>query len=266
MPKIHGHTRWTDDEVELLKRLYGSFKANNPPAELKHRSSKAIRSKASQLGLQCNLGSGSFVRRTYSCNDFYFEVPNAVNSYWAGFIAADGCVDDHNRLRIILSSKDYEHLKKFKSDLMYTGPIHRYENKTGYKLAEMCRLEVCCSNQIIVDLKNNFCIVPQKTYTLCPPVGLSNLNSFSYLLGLIDGDGCLYSTKGRFVIELLGTEKVMKFAKRVFSFLLNKNVNSTIRSVRGTYNLRISGKKAVQLKHMALSLKLPLLERKWGTL
>lgn len=30
--------------------------------------------------------------KKYSYNDNYFRTPNLENSYWAGFIAADGCV------------------------------------------------------------------------------------------------------------------------------------------------------------------------------
>ena len=35
-------------------------------------------------------------RRKYSVNDSFFSEPNEVNSYYAGFIAADGCIKSNN--------------------------------------------------------------------------------------------------------------------------------------------------------------------------
>ena len=29
---------------------------------------------------------------TYATNKYYFSIPNMENSYWAGFLAADGCL------------------------------------------------------------------------------------------------------------------------------------------------------------------------------
>ena len=48
----------------------------------------------------------------YNKNHDFFTVPNKLNSYWAGFIAADGCVTGKHILAIKLSEKDKEHLQK----------------------------------------------------------------------------------------------------------------------------------------------------------
>ena len=49
-------------------------------------------------------------------NETFFEKPSRVNSYWAGFIAADGCVY-RNTLKITLSKKDKAHLEALSSQL-----------------------------------------------------------------------------------------------------------------------------------------------------
>jgi hypothetical protein len=62
-------------------------------------------------------------RRSYNLNTAYFSEPTIRNSYWAGFIAADGCLTRKGALRIALSIKDREHLEKLKSELNFSGPI-----------------------------------------------------------------------------------------------------------------------------------------------
>lgn len=49
-------------------------------------------------------------------NTEFFKEPNTLNSYWAGFIAADGCIQQYkdNRqptLAINLKSSDINHLE-----------------------------------------------------------------------------------------------------------------------------------------------------------
>lgn len=50
-----------------------------------------------------------YKQRTYNVDDFFFNTPNELNSYYAGFIAADGHICSRNSekrtLKIGLSSK-----------------------------------------------------------------------------------------------------------------------------------------------------------------
>jgi len=48
----------------------------------------------------------------YECNESYFSVPNIENSYWAGFIAADGYINDRYDSSISLSGKYAENILK----------------------------------------------------------------------------------------------------------------------------------------------------------
>ena len=58
-------------------------------------------------------------RRKYNVNDCFFETPNIVNCYYAGFIAADGCIRKYKgkfvetySLSFGLSIKDKDFLTK----------------------------------------------------------------------------------------------------------------------------------------------------------
>src|ERR1700686_2382153 len=61
-------------------------------------------------------------RRKYFVNDIFFHTATEKSFYWAGFIAADGCiVKDHsdvgNALVIELSKKDQTLLETFVNDI-----------------------------------------------------------------------------------------------------------------------------------------------------
>ena len=101
-----------------------------------------------------------YKQRTYNVDDFFFNIPNELNSYYAGFIAADGCICSRNRdkrtLRIGLSSKDSKWLKTFKEKIKSESP---FKNRIQKKIYEITEISIT-SKQIVDDLKSNFNVVP----------------------------------------------------------------------------------------------------------
>lgn len=84
-----------------------------------------------KFGIEVNpKGNGKFThrhKRQNSVNDDFFEVPNELNCYWAGFIAADGCIHTGKKqdvLSIFLALKDKNHLNRFKLDIDFDGQIN----------------------------------------------------------------------------------------------------------------------------------------------
>jgi DNA invertase Pin-like site-specific DNA recombinase len=68
--------------------------------------------------------SSSEALRRYSCDHSFFdEIDTEAKAYWLGFIAADGCVTDKNVLSISLSSRDHDHLLRFKADIQASHPV-----------------------------------------------------------------------------------------------------------------------------------------------
>lgn len=62
--------------------------------------------------------------KKYNVNENFFSLDTPESFYWAGFIAADGCILKNLKvLEIGLGIKDKKHLKKFKSAIKYTGNI-----------------------------------------------------------------------------------------------------------------------------------------------
>lgn len=132
------------------------------------------------------------MRNTFNNN--FFTTNSAESFYWAGFIAADGCVtikkdkykDREYRqkvLRINLANKDYKHLEKFSDAIDYSGRILSTHNG-------MASLVVLRSDKIFDDLEK-FNIVPCKSliYTF-PQWVIKDKNINHFMRGYFDGDGC----------------------------------------------------------------------------
>ena len=109
---------WTYEEEEIVKSMYGFSPHKRILAKLCFRTDAALRAKASSLGCKGNaklvggLAKKGIYRRKYIRN--YFDVIDEERAYWAGFIAADGCIF-RNSLKITLAKKDKCQLEKFSS-------------------------------------------------------------------------------------------------------------------------------------------------------
>lgn len=202
-----------------------------------------------------------------SFNDRYFEEPNPENSYWAGFIAADGCISDRRqeahqqRLTIGLSSKDREHLVDFSKSIGGGGvKTYEYERSLFGNAPKIYSTAVWSksSDKICDDLRTNFNITPRKTLTLKPPRNLSDENSIAFIAGYIDGDGCYYNGNRGLVIKILGTIDLLNWVSEVLGLPLNS------KKVEGSevYVKWISGSRAGEVQSHIRSLGLPLLSRK----
>lgn len=103
--------------------------------------------------------------------------------YWAGFIAADGCVTN-GYVKVCLNYDDTSHIEKFRE---FLGSNHSITSNTR----KYYRSELSFKNsQIVEDLETNYNIVPKKSlvYEL-PKIPDRYLRHF--IRGYFDGDGCI---------------------------------------------------------------------------
>jgi hypothetical protein len=239
--------KWSDEDIQFLKLNFGKIKTREISLLLK-RSYNAIRAKARILKLVCSRE----INRKYSINDNYFSVINNKNSYWAGFIAADGCITK-KCVKIMLSIIDIELLKQFKNDISYTGPLY-IDNKR-----KRCSIEFG-SQKIINDLKCIWNIVEKKSLILNPPLGeLNQINILSYIRGFLDGDGSIYTEKNSnyLRIQFVGTLKLLTWIKE------NLKLKSSITKYKNIHRLRYSGKNALEIYKKLFNLETFILKRKW---
>lgn len=202
--------------------------------------------------------------RKYICNDNYFSTLTQQNSYWGGFIAADGNIDKYNnRLTISLAIKDKIMLERFLSDLNSNYKIY-YSNNSGCIIVS--------SKQIVNDLKHHFNITPAKSYTLQPPNLIELKLIDSYIIGLIDGDGSIgfqhvKNKRDRFYISLVGTPEVLLFVKQRFEQILGhttSNLHFDKKFKGNTCTFRISDETARIIFLHYYNINIQKMERKWS--
>lgn len=120
---------------------------------------------------------------TYARNAAFFSTLAPERAYWAGFLAADGCVYK-GRIVVGLHPDDVDMLEKFKIAADCANPIYRRKNTTG---REYVYLEVSCK-EWAADLERLYRVTPKKSLTLQPP-NLSEPLRWAFARGYFDGDG-----------------------------------------------------------------------------
>lgn len=218
------------------------------------------------------IGNAPFTARTKRKNDVddnFFQIPNKLNCYYAGFFAADGCVSKDKRVcTISLSSKDQDWLELYKQNISFTGPILKSIAKGKFPTSSVS----FTSQQIVDDLKSNFNITPAKSLTLVHP-NITDKELIDYFIcGYIDGDGSIMICENngkqkRLAISIIGTYDICEWIKERFCEIIGKNVGS-IQKLHATselsYTYTITDKSAREIFKYYYNLDCPKLARKWS--
>jgi len=171
-----------------------------------------------------------FNNRKYPINYNYFLNPSVQNTYFAGLIAADGCIYN-NVLTLELHRQDIDILNKLKKEIKYDGKLYYRKNRNSVILPIR-------SKQITKDLKNNFNIIENKTHLLRSP-NISGQLVPHFIRGYIDGDGSYCSTS--YNISIRGTKHILSWIRKN----LKKNVeigNPGIYFDSGQYKIQFQGR------------------------
>jgi hypothetical protein len=198
-----------------------------------------------------------------------------LTCYWGGFLAADGCLGNYEgrskRLQIRLSSVDRIHLQRFCECIEFTGNIIDSVDKYGY---ESSHIIISGTDNIAMQLGKLFNIIPNKTYVLNPPNIKEDRHIWSYLIGLIDGDGSIKFNKKRpkisneyLTLEFVGTFSLMSWVKKFielrFSHLGTRKISQSSSNTVYTYSL--SGNPALEvIDYLYGNFSVPKLNRKWS--
>lgn len=253
---------WTAQETETLVSLYELRMNTQISKLLPGRSADAVKQKARSLCLKSNR---KVTRKRYELDYGYFKTPNLENSYWAGFIAADGCIDDvKDRVRIKLLDSDKRHLEAFQGRCGCTSPIRNAPNGSR----DYAALEIMGTGRWREDLERNFCITARKTLTLQPPRHLPRELSLAFIIGYIDGDGCIFTEKVakqplRVGLQVTSTREVLVWIKGWMNALAPSVRMSRVAQTGKVCSYKIVGRKTESVLRTLLALPTPKLERKW---
>lgn len=207
----------------------------------------------------------SEANRTYSFNEHIFNnIDSHEKAYWLGFIAADGSIFK-NTLKIGLSAKDINHLDKFKKFLNSTHPIKIFNPVIKNKKYSSCEFSIN-SDILVNDLKKHE-ILNKKSKILNPAkINEEFLNS--YILGIVDGDGCFsVDKKNQIKLNVISSLSMCEFIMEIF--VKNTGITKTKivaeKRSAGMYYCYFGGNKKIKnIIDFLYKNKITYLERKYN--
>jgi len=278
--------KWAKSEDKILKNNFGKMSRKEIIKKLPNRTVCAISYRAKVIGCEkySHEKRGFLTRgknRKYNIDFNFFEKINEINSYWAGFIAADGCIKTKRREIVIgISEKDKKHLELFSIYLKYNGSLIKVPKKKSKAIngkpinsGPSVRMELYGVERLINGLKKNFNIEDRKSLILKPPVNLKIKYALCYIAGYLDGDGHIHKYKNKnnkYSVGFIGTFEVLNWIKSTLDIIApneegqHKGKEAKV-FTKGKYpRYLIGGKRVFKLARKINKLKLPLLKRKWG--
>jgi hypothetical protein len=153
------------------------------------------------------------------CRDDFFSTDTPESFYWAGFLAADGCLKDYKNSKMValeLANKDRDHLAKFKDCIGFVGDIMT----RGTRPSSIVKV----SSARMFDDLHRFGLTPRKSLTLLFPEAVASSRLVNHFMrGYFDGDGC-FSTPinkvtgvKRLRSEVLGTHAFLSTFVKMLS-------------------------------------------------
>lgn len=209
------------------------------------------------------LGVVTTPKLQYELNHNFFAQETEEVFYWAGFIAADGCILTHkskvpNVLQLVISQKDQVHLENFRDAIHFSGEIRHIISKlskqnSAWKDSNQVRLDIY-SKSIISDLIK-FGIGQRKSFTYQFPDWLiSHPMKNHFMRGFNDGDGSFYSIKetrqtknngartySKMCVSLRGPETFLKTYQDIIQTEICFVSKTTPKYNNGIHQLRFSG-------------------------
>ncbi len=234
------------------------------------RSARAVSCRIYELGLK----SGN-PRTKHSKDEAFWEVPNPLNSYYAGVLAADGTIATAREVvQWTCEQTDRPAMEGLVRASRFTGAITDTPRKSpcSENVSIHSRISFSACQKWNADLARNFNVIPRKAHRLAPPAFSSDLLACCYLIGYIDGDGCIHAAKSgdpsisftsasRAIIQWIQTFVESRFP---FQVLANPKPNHIRSSSEDTYHhYVVRGMVAAKLFLFLRQLPVPKFPRKW---
>lgn len=181
--------------------------------------------------------------RRYKLTDCIFNKVNTQDTaYWLGFLYADGCVIENNKvIQLNLSEKDMLHVETFRDFVGSTHPIRiQAAVESGFAGGSMCKIAFR-SEKMYNDLVKLGC-TPRKTNDIRIPFNKIPKGLVRHFIrGYFDGDGCVHVRKdtGKTTVCFAGNYLFLEDIKSYFSQLVDSKITPNGNSIVN-FDLRYS--------------------------
>jgi hypothetical protein len=195
----------------------------------------------------------------YNCNENFFNEETESAYYFAGFLAADGCLfkkkGESYEVKLTLKDTDKDILFKFKQSINSDAPVIETKRLcrvfTRYFNITTAQFRIA-SKIVFNNLKQKFQLTPRKSLTLKFPIKLKNNELIRHFIrGYFDGDGSIYinhtdkkSGIKHMRISIVGTKHMLENIRYVLmrECIIKKG---TIIKINNIYELRYGGNNIV---------------------
>lgn len=221
--------KYSDAQILEWHEHYKKLESMDKVGKIYGINKGVIRSCFNRLGL-------GIINRRRNYNRSFFSIDTPESFYWAGFIAADGCVSGKKSkyISITLAKKDHDHLEKFVKAIEFDRKL----KKTSISL---------CSKEMFNDLAR-FNIVPRKTKIYTFPEWLVNHPLVNHFMrGYFDGDGSIYYSlkkpgfRSKLSVAICGTKAFLTIFRNMLSEECGTNRSIKVRKTKGIYALEYCG-------------------------
>lgn len=220
--------------VEVIKNVEVRKEARIVLAKCDCGNEFTVQANSLIQGMTRSCGCYNVSSRRKSIDDDCFSEINEGSAYWAGFLAADGCLSRSRFVSLALAPVDTDHIKKYASFLKSDHKVRETPKSTWLTFN---------SEKIMQDLKN-FGLTARKSLTYDPPESIRD--NADFWRGMIDGDGCIWFNKrGYPYIELCGSEACME-AFREFASKINGSKAKVLKS-KSIFKISFANKNAEKI-------------------
>jgi len=185
--------------------------------------------------------------RKYQFIDDYFSDYTEENSYWMGFISADGHVGiKRGRIEIKLHAKDVDRLIAFRNALNGDFPIYRYNTRPHVSV-------VMFSRKIVNDLIEKE--IGPKASTSRIPLNIPDTCARHFIRGCFDGDGSITLSRTpngslRPTFQILGSKCLLEWISEKLVGQAGVKSSINIRFKEGCWALCIGSRRSlIKIKH-----------------
>jgi hypothetical protein len=248
-------------EESIIRRAHSEQRSKSWLCRELRRSVGSINQKCKKLGLRFD--QWEHVNRRIEVDDEFFAEFSVRKAYWAGLLAADGCLS--KEITIELKVVDEIVLQQFMLELGHTGALtyRTMKNVDGRGLYAALRFR---SRQITDDLQEKYRLTPRKSLTLQPPDLTETEHIIGYINGLFEGDGCIRISPRDGLIAQVCTAS-LEMINWLQQIMLLINVKSNFKQVtnRGNklYEITWCGANAERLLTTLTDVVNGAMDRKW---
>lgn len=173
-------------------------------------------------------------RRKYFFNENYFaNIDTKEKAYWLGFLSADGYINQERQYVCLeLQEKDFQHIEKFRLALQSYNQQTKPVQNNGF-----LHYRFTAFSKILVQDLSKYNVIQNKSLIFSPPINIPNNLLPYWIIGYMDGDGCVYITKGRLKINFTGTNETCKFLKDYFNS--NNIISQAHNCQKNTYSFTL---------------------------